>query len=359
MPVTEPIDPEVPERAKRRTYSAQYKLRILAEYERCDPGAKGALLRREGLYSSMISEWRKQRDHGALQGLAVPAGRPRNDPRDQELAKLKRDNARLRRFFRAFSIVCHHSSDVGRAEGSRPGGRDVTHDYSNRLSECLYCALSDQLAGRAHPARTIPQHTLPPRPPTALPAPTPIPNQSAGAPAGASWKTILRMGAEELLQGLLERQAASIGTTPAEGSFQRNLGSQVISPACTQSLEVKLGRWRLTPYPEYQNVPGLGLLMPVDLMLGEGNVLAGELGLYARGAQFVYALNGQWRYDISNHVLHLSAIGNLLPFYFSLVRGLAPPQITRQLALSLSPGAGGSFDATNLSDGWRPTLQRL
>jgi hypothetical protein len=76
--VTEPIDPEVPERARRRTYSAQYKLRILAEYEGCDPGAKGALLRREGLYSSMISEWRKQRDHGALQGLATPAGRPRH-----------------------------------------------------------------------------------------------------------------------------------------------------------------------------------------------------------------------------------------------------------------------------------------
>ena len=95
VPVTEPIDPEVPERARRRTYSAQYKVRILAEYERCNPGAKGSLLRREGLYSSMISEWRKQRDHGALQGLATPANRPRNDPRNQEMAKLKRENARL------------------------------------------------------------------------------------------------------------------------------------------------------------------------------------------------------------------------------------------------------------------------
>src|SRR6188472_2859157 len=95
VPVTELIDPEVPERAKRRTFSEHYKLRMLAEYERCDPGAKGALLRREGLYSSMISEWRKQRDHGALRGLATPPGRPRNDPRDQEMAKLKRDNARL------------------------------------------------------------------------------------------------------------------------------------------------------------------------------------------------------------------------------------------------------------------------
>lgn len=95
VPVTEPADPEVAERARRRTFSAQYKSKILAEYERCDPGAKGALLRREGLYSSMISEWRKQRDEGALQALATPAGRPRNDPRDQEIAKLRREKARL------------------------------------------------------------------------------------------------------------------------------------------------------------------------------------------------------------------------------------------------------------------------
>ena len=109
-PVTEPGDPEVPERARRRTFSPQYKARILAEYERCDSGAKGALLRREGLYSSMISEWRKQRDHGALRGLATPPGRPRNDPRDQEMAKLKRENARLQ----ADLTKAHHVIEVQR-----------------------------------------------------------------------------------------------------------------------------------------------------------------------------------------------------------------------------------------------------
>jgi len=57
-PVTEPPEPEVPERATRRSYTAQYKLRILAEYERRDRDGRGALLRREGLYSSLISEWR-------------------------------------------------------------------------------------------------------------------------------------------------------------------------------------------------------------------------------------------------------------------------------------------------------------
>src|SRR5215218_4031539 len=94
-PVNEPDDPEVPERASRRTYSAQYKLRILAEYERRDRDGKGALLRREGLYTSLISEWRKQRDQGALQALGAAPGRPAADPREQEVARLRRENARL------------------------------------------------------------------------------------------------------------------------------------------------------------------------------------------------------------------------------------------------------------------------
>jgi transposase len=93
--VTEPPEPEVPERATRRTYTAQYKLRILAEYERRDRDGRGALLRREGLYSSLISEWRKQRDQGALEALGASPGRPPTDSRDQEVARLRRDNARL------------------------------------------------------------------------------------------------------------------------------------------------------------------------------------------------------------------------------------------------------------------------
>jgi transposase len=94
-PVTEPVEPEVPERASRRTYSAQYKLRILAEYERRGRHERGALLRREGLYSSLISEWRKQRDQSALQALAASPGRPPSDSREQELTRLRRENARL------------------------------------------------------------------------------------------------------------------------------------------------------------------------------------------------------------------------------------------------------------------------
>ena len=94
-PVTEPPEPEVPERATRRTHTAQYKLRVLAEYERQDRDGRGALLRREGLYSSLISEWRKQRDQGALEALGASPGRPPTDSRDQEVARLRRDNARL------------------------------------------------------------------------------------------------------------------------------------------------------------------------------------------------------------------------------------------------------------------------
>ena len=89
-------DPEVSERARGpRRYSPRYKARILEEYERLDKAGKGALLRREGLYSSLISEWRKQRDRGALAALAKPAGRRPADPRDREVARLRKENERL------------------------------------------------------------------------------------------------------------------------------------------------------------------------------------------------------------------------------------------------------------------------
>jgi transposase len=83
-------------KAKSRTYTAAYKARILAEYEELDKAGKGALLRREGLYTSLISAWRQQRDQGALLALAKPAGRPQADPRDRENAKLRKENDRLR-----------------------------------------------------------------------------------------------------------------------------------------------------------------------------------------------------------------------------------------------------------------------
>src|SRR5947208_3839429 len=88
-------DPEVPERARQRRYSAAYKVQFLSEYEGLDRAGKGALLRREGLYSSLVSEWRKQRDQGALTALAQKPGRPLAEPRDREVARLRKENERL------------------------------------------------------------------------------------------------------------------------------------------------------------------------------------------------------------------------------------------------------------------------
>ena len=91
----ERLDPEVPERAKRRTFTAKYKLEILAEYDAAPEGTKGALLRREGLYSSHIVEWRKARDAGGLAALATPRGRKRRDPQAVKIARLEADKQRL------------------------------------------------------------------------------------------------------------------------------------------------------------------------------------------------------------------------------------------------------------------------
>lgn len=77
------------DRPRRRSFTAQYKLDMLAEYDAADAAGRGVLLRREGLYSSHLSEWRKARDNGALTGLA-PAPRPGRKSAEQfENAKLK------------------------------------------------------------------------------------------------------------------------------------------------------------------------------------------------------------------------------------------------------------------------------
>ena len=87
-------DPEVPEKA-RRTFTAQYKLDVVAEYDAAATGEKGAVLRREGLYSSHVIEWRRARDAGALAGPARQRGRPAADPRDAQIARLQKEKAKL------------------------------------------------------------------------------------------------------------------------------------------------------------------------------------------------------------------------------------------------------------------------
>lgn len=84
-------DPELVEHPRRRTFTAQYKLKVLRQADGCSkPGEIGALLRREGLYTSHLSAWRKQRDQGALDALSKPRGRPKPDPRDVQISKLRR-----------------------------------------------------------------------------------------------------------------------------------------------------------------------------------------------------------------------------------------------------------------------------
>jgi transposase len=90
-------DPEVVPSAKRRRFSVAEKRRILEEADACsEPGQIGALLRREGIYSSYLTEWRRERENGQLQGLT---GQKRGRPRDEqvtEVAKLRQENAQLK-----------------------------------------------------------------------------------------------------------------------------------------------------------------------------------------------------------------------------------------------------------------------
>src|SRR3954471_6373377 len=84
-------DPELVERPSRRRFTAAYKLRIVREADACtQPGEVGALLRREGLYSSHLTQWRQARDAGALEALARPRGRRKLDPRDVRIEQLER-----------------------------------------------------------------------------------------------------------------------------------------------------------------------------------------------------------------------------------------------------------------------------
>ncbi len=99
---TPPTGPSPPERAKRKTYTAEYKQRVLREADAAiasgEPGALGALMRREGLYSSHLSVWRRQRDRGELAGL-TPQKRGRKatrSPLADENERLRRENERLK-----------------------------------------------------------------------------------------------------------------------------------------------------------------------------------------------------------------------------------------------------------------------
>ena len=101
-------DPEVVADAKRRTFTAEYKQRILAEADAAtEPGAIGALLRREGLYSSHLVTWRREREAGILKGLTPRKRGPKSkrNPQEEELHKLRRENQRLTEELRKAEII--------------------------------------------------------------------------------------------------------------------------------------------------------------------------------------------------------------------------------------------------------------
>jgi transposase-like protein len=103
-------DVEVVAKAERRRFTAEYKRRIVREADRCTkPGEIGALLRREGLYSSLLTTWRAARDRGEREGLAAKKRGPKvvaPDPRDKKIAELEREVGRqTKRAERAEGLV--------------------------------------------------------------------------------------------------------------------------------------------------------------------------------------------------------------------------------------------------------------
>src|SRR5437879_3507921 len=118
-------DPEVPERPQRRRFSAEDKLRILAETDKAPAGTISSILRREGIYSSQLTPWRTQRKEGSLAGLSKKRG-PKPDPIAAENARLRRENARLRKDLedarlvidvQKKSLACFNANPASRADG--------------------------------------------------------------------------------------------------------------------------------------------------------------------------------------------------------------------------------------------------
>lgn len=119
---------EVVVRPKRRQHTAEYKLRILRELDECGgKGEVGALLRREGLYSSLISKWREQREQGSLNGLGGQRRGPKVDPNAAELARLQRENKRLKEKLERAELIIDVQKKVARLIGETPPPPNEEH----------------------------------------------------------------------------------------------------------------------------------------------------------------------------------------------------------------------------------------
>ena len=127
-----PSDPEVSERPLRRRFDAAYKQRILEEADRCSqPGELGQLLRREGLYSSLLSSWRRQRDEGVLAGLS-PKRRGRKAKRKDVVAleneRLRRENERLAQRLKQAETIIEVQKKVSEMLGIVPPSENGLND---------------------------------------------------------------------------------------------------------------------------------------------------------------------------------------------------------------------------------------
>lgn len=116
-----PPNPEVAEKPERRRFTAKYKLDILRQADACtEPGSLGALLRREGLYSSNLNTWRRQRDEGTLSALA-PKQRGRKalkpDPMALENERLRKENARLAKRLKQAELIIDVQKKVSQMLG--------------------------------------------------------------------------------------------------------------------------------------------------------------------------------------------------------------------------------------------------
>ena len=125
-------DPEVPEKARRRRFSAEYKLRVLQEADACsEPGEIGALLRREGLYSSHLVVWRRQREEGTLQGLKPRKQGRKPEPKNplaHRVAQLERENQRLQKRLKQAEMII---------------------DVQKKVSQILESQMSDESEGES------------------------------------------------------------------------------------------------------------------------------------------------------------------------------------------------------------------
>ena len=113
-------DPEVPDKATRRRFTAEYKLRVLREAEGYEaPGEVGALLRREGLYSSHLTTWRRQREQGALEALTPKQrGRRAPHPLSRRVAELERETVHLQRRLKQAEMIIEVQKKSPRSWGS-------------------------------------------------------------------------------------------------------------------------------------------------------------------------------------------------------------------------------------------------